>query len=114
MKQFLDRGLKEAGGDLIVISEPDNTFQPRDTLKFLAYADEFDYMIGTRTTRTLIWAGANMGLFLKWGNRAVAKLALIAEALAAIGGVPARATTRSVGGHVRDSPWSDDRPRRSV
>ncbi|MDX6636497.1 MAG: hypothetical protein QOJ01_8, partial [Solirubrobacterales bacterium] len=28
----------------------------------------------TRTTRELIWEGANMGFFLKWGNWAVAKL----------------------------------------
>ena len=31
-------------------------------------------MFGTRTTREMIWGGANMGLFLKWGNWAVAKL----------------------------------------
>ena len=31
-------------------------------------------MFGTRTTRELIWGGANMGWFLKWGNWAVAKM----------------------------------------
>ena len=31
-------------------------------------------MFGTRTTRELIWAGANMARFLRWGNWAVAKL----------------------------------------
>ena len=31
-------------------------------------------VFGTRTTRELIWAGANMARFLRWGNWAVAKL----------------------------------------
>jgi glycosyltransferase involved in cell wall biosynthesis len=50
------RGLAEATGDL------------------LAYSDECEAVFGTRTTRSLIWSGANMGLLLKWGNWAVAKL----------------------------------------
>ena len=35
---------------------------------------ECDAVFGTRTTRELIWAGANMAWFLRWGNWAVAKL----------------------------------------
>ena len=31
-------------------------------------------MFGTRTTRELIWADANMDWFLRWGNWAVAKI----------------------------------------
>jgi hypothetical protein len=31
-------------------------------------------VLGTRTTPELIWEDANMGLFLKWGNWAVAKM----------------------------------------
>ena len=31
-------------------------------------------VFGTRTTRELIWAGANMAWLLRWGNWAVAKL----------------------------------------
>ena len=68
------RGLAEATGDLIVLSEPDGTFLPRDIHKLLAYSDDCDAVFGTRTTREMIWGGANMGLFLKWGNWAVAKL----------------------------------------
>ena len=69
------RGLKEATGDYLVISEPDGTFMGRDITKLCAYADDFDLVLGTRTTRELIWQGANMGVFLKWGNWFVAKLA---------------------------------------
>ena len=43
-------------------------------LKLLAYADDFDMVCGTRTTRELIWEQANMGWFLRIGNLAVAKL----------------------------------------
>lgn len=68
------KGLEEAEGDYLILSEPDGTFSGRDVIKLLAYGDDFDYVIGTRTTRELIWEGANMGVFLKWGNWAVAKL----------------------------------------
>ncbi len=68
------RGFHEATGDLLIVSEPDGTFLGRDILKLLAYADDFDVVYGSRTARMFIWRGANMGLFLRWGNWAVAKL----------------------------------------
>lgn len=68
------RGLAEAKSDLIVLAEPDGTFLPRDIFKLLVYSDDCEAVFGTRTTRELIWRGANMGFFLKWGNWAVAKL----------------------------------------
>ncbi len=68
------RGLMEATGDLIVLSEPDGTFRPGDVAKLLVYSSECDAVFGTRTTRELIWLGANMAFALRWGNWAVAKL----------------------------------------
>lgn len=68
------RGLREATGAYVVVCEPDGTFQAADIHKLLAYAGEFDMVLGTRTSTTLIWHGANMGLFLKWGNWAVGKM----------------------------------------
>ena len=70
----IQRGFREATGDLLIVSEPDGTFLGRDILKLLAYADDFDVVYGSRTARMFIWRGANMGLFLRWGNWAVAKL----------------------------------------
>jgi glycosyltransferase involved in cell wall biosynthesis len=67
-------GLRGATGDLIVMAEPDGTFMARDVLKLLAYADDFEMICGTRTTRELIWAHANMGWFLRVGNLVVAKM----------------------------------------
>lgn len=69
----IQRGLAEATGDLIAICEPDATFLPRDILKLLTYAEDFDIAYGSRTSQQMIWHGANMGLFLRWGNWCVAK-----------------------------------------
>ncbi len=67
-------GLREASGDYLILAEPDGTFMGKDVLKLLAYADDFDLVLGTRTTRELIWREANMGWFLRVGNWLVAKL----------------------------------------
>src|SRR5216683_2179191 len=64
----LRRGLAEAQGEYVVLAEPDGTFMGKDVLKLLAFADDFDLVLGTRTTRELIWHGANMGWQLRWGN----------------------------------------------
>ena len=68
------RGLVEATGDLIVLAEPDGTFLPEDIKKLLVFSEHCDAVFGTRTTRELIWHGANMEWFLRWGNWAVAKM----------------------------------------
>lgn len=68
------KALGEATGDLIILSEPDGSFNPNDVLKLLSYSSDFDVVFGSRTKRELIWTGANMGWFMKWGNWAVAKL----------------------------------------
>lgn len=68
------RGFREVDGDYVIVSEPDDTFRGKDVFKLLSYADDFDVVYGSRTVKELIWHGANMGLFLKWGNYSVAKL----------------------------------------
>lgn len=68
------RALISAASDLVFIVEPDGTFRPKDIYKFLPYANEFDAIFGTRTAKSCIWDGANMGSFLRYGNVAVAKL----------------------------------------
>jgi hypothetical protein len=68
------RGLREARADLVVIIEPDGTFEPFDLWKLLSYSNDFDFVYGSRTVPEFIWDGANMGRFLRWGNWAVAKL----------------------------------------
>ncbi len=70
----IQRGFREATGDLIIVSEPDDTFRGHDVLKLLSYSDDFEVVFGSRTVKELIWEGANMGIFLKWGNWSVAKM----------------------------------------
>jgi glycosyltransferase involved in cell wall biosynthesis len=67
------RAMAETTGDLIVLAEPDGSFSANDIHKLLSFASDFDVVLGSRTNRELIWTGANMGLFMKWGNVAVAK-----------------------------------------
>jgi glycosyltransferase involved in cell wall biosynthesis len=68
------RGFFESKGDLIAVCEPDDTFVAKDIFKLLAYADSFDVVYGSRTMNDMIWDGANMGWFLRFGNWSVAKL----------------------------------------
>ncbi len=70
----LRRGLTEAAGEWLVLAEPDGTFVASDLRKLFVYAEEFDMVLGTRTTPELIWTGANMGHFLRYGNVITAKL----------------------------------------
>ncbi len=67
-------GIDNTSADLIILSEPDGTFSGHDVVKLLAYSDDMPVVMGTRTSREFVWNGANMGLFLRWGNWAVAKL----------------------------------------
>ena len=67
-------GIRSAKSELIVICEPDSTFDPIDLLKLLPFTDRSENVYGSRTINNFIWTGANMGLFLKWGNWFVAKL----------------------------------------
>lgn len=70
----IQRGLTEATGDYLIVSEPDGTFAGRDVVKLLSYAEDCDVVYGTRTHPEFIWAGANMGWWLKWGNYIAAKI----------------------------------------
>ena len=67
------RALGASTADITIIVESDGTFRPHDVYKFLAYSGEFDVVFGTRTSKSCIWSGANMGWFLRYGNWAVAK-----------------------------------------
>ncbi len=68
------RGLMEATGDLIVLTEVDGTFAPKDIEKFLLYSDDFPIVFGTRTSRAAIWSGAFMPFPVRFGNWAWAKV----------------------------------------
>ncbi|MFH0804147.1 MAG: glycosyltransferase family 2 protein [Candidatus Zambryskibacteria bacterium] len=70
----LMRGLEEAKGDLIIMTEADGTFLSKDVEKLLSYSDEFDAVLGTRTSRSAIWSGAFMPFPVRFGNWLWAKI----------------------------------------
>lgn len=67
-------GIDHCLSEIVILAEPDGTFVGADILKLLTYSDDKPAVFGTRTSREFIWAGANMGRFLKWGNWAAAKM----------------------------------------
>ena len=70
----LMRGIHEATGDPVVMTEADGTFLPKDIEKLLAYSEEFDAVLGTRTSRSAIWSGAFMPFPVRFGNWLWAKV----------------------------------------
>lgn len=66
-------GLKEVTGDLIAMIDADGTYQSKDIEKLLAYSDEFDAVLGTRTSRSAIWSGAFMPFPVRIANLLWAK-----------------------------------------
>lgn len=67
-------GLKNSTGDLIVIYEPDNSFDFNDILKLLSYSNQYDCVFGTRTNNKYIEKNAKMNLSLRYGNILFAKI----------------------------------------
>lgn len=74
----LQRGLREAAGDILVTVEPDGTFRAGDLDRLLVYGRDYEVVFGTRTSRNPVWSGgdpgANMDFALRMGNWAVAKM----------------------------------------
>jgi len=70
------KGLTEAQGEYIILTEGDKTFEPSDIWKLLVYLqeDDIDLALGTRTTLELVDEGAKMNWFLHWGNIFLAKM----------------------------------------
>jgi glycosyltransferase involved in cell wall biosynthesis len=70
----LQRGLDEARGEIVILTEADGSFSPLDLPKLLEYLKDCDMAIGTRTTRQLIEQGANMGRLARIINIIFGKL----------------------------------------
>jgi len=64
----LMRGMQEAQGEIIVMCEADATFRPVDVEKLLSYSRDFDAVLGTRTSREMMWEGAFMPYPVRFGN----------------------------------------------
>jgi len=68
------RALREAKYDLIVLVESDMTYVGYDVKKLIAYLENADMVLGTRTTLELLDQDTQLNWFLNWGNFFIAKL----------------------------------------
>lgn len=70
------RALDEAAAraDIIVLVEGDGTFSARDMAKMLAYLENVDMVLGTRTTRELSAPDSQLDWLMNPGNQILAKL----------------------------------------
>ncbi|MBZ0253392.1 MAG: glycosyltransferase family 2 protein [Candidatus Methylomirabilis sp.] len=70
----LRRGMEDAEGEIMVLTEADGSFSAGDVVKFLAYIEDAGMVIGTRTTRQMLGQGARMNFIIRLANIGVAKL----------------------------------------
>ncbi|OGY63341.1 MAG: hypothetical protein A3I89_01920 [Candidatus Harrisonbacteria bacterium RIFCSPLOWO2_02_FULL_41_11] len=68
------RGITEAVGDYVILCEPDGTFCGKDLVRFLAYVSDFDVVLGSRTNRSTLEKGTDMGALRRFGNVVYAKI----------------------------------------
>lgn len=61
-------GIENTKADLLIISEPDGTFDGKDALKLLTYSDDFDMVFGSRTHVPLIQSGSEMTMLRRWAD----------------------------------------------
>jgi glycosyltransferase involved in cell wall biosynthesis len=69
------KGLASTDADLLIIAEPDGTFDGRDIVKLLAYSDDFEMVFGSRTHVSLIRKGSDMTLVKQFLDIYLAKMA---------------------------------------
>lgn len=67
-------GLAASHADLLIVAEPDGSFDGRDVIKLLAYSDNFDMVFGSRTHQPLIHPGSDMTFYKRIGDVLLAKL----------------------------------------
>ncbi|HPI77297.1 MAG TPA: glycosyltransferase [bacterium] len=68
------RALKEADADIVVLVESDGTFAASDLIRMLEELKEADFVSGSRTSRIINEAGADMTWYKIAGNRVLGKL----------------------------------------
>ena len=71
------KGLKTAKSDLLIIAEPDGSFDGRDVVKLLAYSDDFEVVFGSRTHRPFYQRDSDMTFVKRIGDVMLGKLANI-------------------------------------
>ena len=68
------KGVNSANADLIIVAEPDGSFDGKDVVKLLAYSDDFEMVFGSRTHVPLVQKGSDMTLYKRIGDVLLGKL----------------------------------------
>ncbi len=66
-------GLNKAKGDLVVVCEPDRSFLAKDLERLLVYSNDFEVVLGSRTSLIPSLSFAGMGVIRKFANVLEAK-----------------------------------------
>lgn len=70
----IQTGIKATKADLLIIAEPDGTFDGKDVLKLLSYSDNFDMVFGSRTHVPLIENRSDMTVLRRYLDVLLGKL----------------------------------------
>ena len=70
----IKKGLSSTNADLLIIAEPDGSFDGRDVVKLLVYSDDFDMVFGSRTHVPLVSKGSDMTFYKRIGDVLLGKL----------------------------------------
>lgn len=68
------KGIQTTNADLIIIAEPDGSFDGKDVVKLLAYSDDFNMVFGSRTHLPLVQRGSDMMLYKRLGDVFLGKI----------------------------------------
>lgn len=68
------KGINSTSADLIIVAEPDGSFDGKDVVKLLAYSDDFEMVFGSRTHVPLVQKGSDMTLYKRIGDVLLGKL----------------------------------------
>lgn len=71
------KGMAITDAKLIIIAEPDGSFDGQDIIKLLSYSDDFEMVFGSRTHLPLVHKGSDMILYKRLGDVLLGKIATL-------------------------------------
>jgi len=66
--------LQAAKGDVVILLDSDGTYSAEDVKKLLAYIENADMVVGTRTVVEVLDPDSQVDWFINWGNKFIARM----------------------------------------
>ena len=66
--------LRAAKGDIVILLDSDGTYSAEDVKKLLAYIENADMVVGTRTVVEVLDPDSQVDWFINWGNKFIARM----------------------------------------